>query len=195
MTNQPRVNLQYYTNIESANLTETPEAQQDYQLPTSQYFVKFEVIPSPNETTEIEINKRYKFGTLLFIPIIILNIAVLAKGLTDGQNYTFIWMNVNVYLSIIYVMSVAIASIASIKLKNYADVLTSDVSIKFMQVCKIWIVYGFSHLLDMFLFVWGACGFAILVSNDFSSSRGLQIILGILSVTEYLYFLCVTPKL
>lgn len=173
----------------------TIEAQPMQEFPTSQYFVKLEAIPSPNETTQNEIKQRVKFGVLIFLPAVILSIVALClKESKNGPTDALVWMNVNFWSGLVYLANILTTST---KLKDYLTDQISDQSIKFMKVCKLWMFYVISHVLDNFLYFWAFYGFMILISgaDNFDGHKSLQIILGILSVVEALYFLFVTPKL
>lgn len=159
----------------------------------SQYFVKFETLPIPNNKTRIEILSRAKFALPLFIVLLILNFVVLfIKSTTKGPNDAQIWSILNLIFCTFYVSNV---SSCGQNIKKYIEdfiiqTQLSDMSDQFIIISKVWFSYAMTYFCDYMLSFWSLYGLLILIdtTENFRNSRPLQIFIAILASVEFCYF-------
>lgn len=186
MSNEINTTMNNNTIDRSRNLLESIL---DQEQQNSQYFIKFEILPIPNQQTITEIYKKQKFGTITFVVLGIMSLISICVVSTHAPKEGINLLITQFLFCVIYII---IINNTALKLNEYDKVSSNnfDKSVQLMKIFNVWLYYAAVCTFDIFGYFLSINGILLLIiyNEEFSKYKNMITFISIISIFELLYF-------
>lgn len=161
-------------------------------LQPSQYFIKLEIIPIPNQKTMVGIYNKCKYGGVYIFLLEILTLVSFFLIPQDSPAIGSNWLIAQFVIGFIYLSLILNNGKQLIQYeKSVMDNL--DRSTQFIKICKVWITYLFVYILEIVCYTWSIYGVIILrtYGNQFKNCNVIVGFMITIAVLEFVYCLLI----